>query len=113
MNRRSFIQRCFAGVAGVYAAFLPGKKKSPIITANGIDKIQKWEDSKGAVFELDDTPFETPRTYYKFDEPIMSMFEYNGRLIILTEGSAWEKDISNDKDFKKIEIDKGNLVLRA
>lgn len=42
INRRSFIQRCFAGVAGVYAAFLPNKKELP-------EGFKAVEDYKGDV----------------------------------------------------------------
>lgn len=32
-NRRTFMQRCFAGVTGLYVAFVPSKAKSDVIFA--------------------------------------------------------------------------------
>ncbi len=37
MNRRSFIQRCFAGLGGAVVAFMPGKKKPDCPTGNKCD----------------------------------------------------------------------------
>lgn len=35
LNRRGFIQRCFAGVAGAIVAFMPGKVESTTTTPSG------------------------------------------------------------------------------
>lgn len=37
MNRRSFIKRCFAGVAGACAVFVPSKRNTSCPTGNKCD----------------------------------------------------------------------------
>ena len=43
MNRRTFIQRCFAVAGGVFAVFAPGKKKESVIVINGTDEVRQWD----------------------------------------------------------------------
>ena len=107
LNRRGFFGLIAGAVGGMYAAFVSGKEKMPVIIANGTDKEQKWKEPI--------KPSKRPgyTQVHDFKEPIVDMFTDKDRLIVVTPGSVWACEMDNDNDFKKVKIgtNGGNLVI--
>ena len=117
MNRRSFFEIVTGAIAGVYAAFAPGKKSfaksieyEKVVECKNEDFTEYWPQKKDNVFKINKSPFEPLRNYV---EPL-TKGKAPPTCIILNDNFVYKLTVkTKPKTMNKVDIDKIVNLLKA